>query len=156
MLTSVGKNTMIALIVVLASVYLTTQTVHAACTERPDDNSTDGTAVDKVSNFFVEVGCTIKSGAERVKERVESGYNYLKSKITPEDMKNQTLASNDQITFQEDELAPGGIGGSVPSASPATFHELPGIDFRTALIAPEMCPPGQVRVDGSCRKDADI
>lgn len=160
MFTSVGKGTMFVLIVVLASAYLTTQTVNAACTERPADNSTADTAVDKVSNFFVEVGCTFKSGAERIKERVESGYNYLKSKITPEDMKNQTLAdgktSDDRITFQEDELASGGIGGSVQTATPATFHETPGIDFRTALIAPEMCPQGQVRVDGRCRLDADV
>lgn len=157
MLTSVGKNTMFVLIVVLASAYLTTQTVNAACTERPPDNTTADTAVDKVSNFFVEVGCTIKSGAERVKERVESGYNYLKSKITPDDMKNGTLTANDDhITFQEDDAQGGGIGGSIPAATPVEFHETGVIDFRTALIAPEMCPRGQVYVDGQCRIDADV
>lgn len=158
MFTSVAKNTMFVLLVVLASAYLTTQTVNAACTDRPVDNSTvDASAVDKMSNFFVEVGCTIKSGAERVKERVESGYNYLKSKITPDDMKNGTLTgtNDDHITFQEDDAA-GGIGGSVPAAPPVEFHETGAIDFRTALIAPEMCPQGQVHVNGKCRLDADL
>lgn len=161
------KNMMFVLVVVLASVCLTTTKVNAACTERPADNSTSDSAADKVSNFFVEVGCTIKSGAERVKERVESGYNYLKSKMTPEDMKNnQTMAdgpstpSDDRITFKDDEfpenMAPG-MGGSLHVTTPAGVYKrrLEVVD-RTALIAPEMCPEGHVLLNGKCREDADV
>lgn len=162
----VEKTTMLVLVVVLASVCLTTTTVSAACTERPADsnNSTSDSAVDKVSNFFVEVGCTIKSGAERVKERVESGYNYLKSKITPEDMKNQTMtddkADGDRITFKEDDES---MGGSVQAVTPAGIRndknmpEKVELADRTALNAPlnlEDCKEGQVRVNSKCRQDA--
>lgn len=163
---SVGKNTMFVLIVVLASVCLTTTTVNAACTERPADNSTtDNSAVDKVSNFFVEVGCTLKSGAERVKERVESGYNYLKSKITPDDMKNQTMMadgpstpSDDRITFKDDDNPDNmELGASLQITTPAgMFRREPLVVDRTALIAPEMCAEGEVRLHGKCRQRADV
>lgn len=165
---AVTKNMTLISIVLLASACLTTVNA-AACIERPlDNNSTSDSAVDKVSNFFVEVGCTIKSGAERVKERVESSYNYLKSKITPEDMKNQTLAdgqttpADDRITFKEDEQPDNmaaGIGGSVQATTPAGVHKMPEkfqVVDRTALIAPEMCAEGQVYINGKCRLDADL
>lgn len=162
---STGKNMMLVLIVVLASVCLTTTTVNAACTERQaDTNATSDSAVDKVSNFFVEVGCTIKSGADRVKERVESGYNYLKSKITPDDMKNQTMmaddkltTSDDRITFKEDEE---NMAAGISAVTPAGMHknspEKVVIVDRTALIAPEMCPQGLILVNSKCRQDADL
>lgn len=161
----VEKTTMFVLVVVLASVCLTTTTVSAACTERPaDGNNATDSAVDKVSNFFVEVGCTIKSGAERVKERVESGYNYLKSKITPEDMKNQTMtdgekADGDRITFKEDDES---MGGSVQAVTPAGIRNdknMPQkveIADRTALSAPEFCAEGQVLINAKCRQIAEI
>lgn len=163
----VEKSTMLVLAVVLAGVCLTTTTVSAACTERLADNnnSTSDSAVDKVSNFFVEVGCTIKSGAERVKERVESGYNYLKSKITPDDMnKNQTMTDDkvsdgDRITFKEDDE---GMGASLQAATPAGIHndknmaQKVTIADRTALSAPEFCAEGQVYINSKCREIADV
>lgn len=167
---SIEKNTMFLVIVVVASVCLTaTTTVNAACTERPADgqNATDS-AVDKVSNFFVEVGCTIKSGAERVKERVESGYNYLKSKITPDDMKNQTMTGDDKvtpsddgdrITFKEDDENNMALGIAV---TPAGIHndknmqEKVEIADRTSLFAPEMCGEGEVRVNSKCRQKVEV
>lgn len=171
MMISIEKNTMFVLIVVLASVCLTTTTVNAACAERPNDNNnaTSDSAVDKVSNFFVDIGCTIKTGAERVKERVESGYNYLKSKITPDDMKNQTMIDDntapgtdgDRITFKEDDEN-AAMGGSLQATTPAAMHNprnVPGkvdITDRTALIAPEFCAEGEVLVDSKCRKIVEI
>lgn len=167
---STEKSTMFVLVVVLASVCFTTTTVNAACAERAaDNNNATDTAVDKVSNFFVEVGCTIKSGAERVKERVESGYNYLKSKITPEDMKNQTMTDDalstdgDRITFKEDdENAAPGAGGSLQATTPAAMRNEQNraqkveIADRTALVAPEFCAEGEVLVNSKCRKIADV
>lgn len=164
------------LVVTLANIMFV---VNAACVERPEaTNSTADSAVDKVSNFFMEVGCTLKSGAERVKERVESGYNYLKAKITPDDLKaNSTtlndlkprIPDNDRITFKdspEDALIEHGLIEQVEIATElttSTESSITGvnnttvtIDDRTALTAPEMCPQGEVKVDGKCRKNVDF
>lgn len=172
-----NKSGIFLLIVTLANVMFT---VNAACVERLEaTNSTAESAVDKVSNFFMEVGCTLKSGAERVKERVESGYNYLKAKITPEDLKANSTTLNDlkpsipdddRITFkdspedglieQEVEIAQVEIATELTTS---TVSSIPGvnntavtIDDRTALTAPEMCPQGEVKVDGKCRKNVDF
>lgn len=155
-----GKTANFLLIVTIASVMTT---VNAACVERQQStNSTSDSAVDKVSNFFVEVGCTIKSGAERVKERVESGYNYIKSKITPDDVKNGTISDNkvplaqpdDRITFKDEQgSANDQEAVNPPEASPVAMNPMPvELVDRTALTAPEMCHDGFKRIDGKCRE----
>lgn len=157
-----GKMANLLLIVMIASVMAT---VNAACVERQQNaNSTSENTMDKVSNFFVEVGCSIKSGAEKVKERVESGYNYLKSKITPDDVKNGTIADNkvplaqkdDRITFKDEQGAandqamnsPDGETSEPGSGEPKTIELID----RTAITAPEMCPKGYKRIDDMCRE----
>lgn len=173
-----NKSGIILLIVTLANVMFA---VNAACVERSEaTNSTAESAVDKVSNFFMEVGCTLKSGAERVKERVESGYNYLKTKITPDDLKANSTTLNDlkpsiphddRITFKdspedgliEHEIAQIAQVEIATELTTSTESSITGvnntavtIDDRTALTAPEMCPQGEVKVDGKCRKNVDF
>lgn len=165
-------------IVTLANVMFA---VNAGCVDRPEAiNSTAESAMDKVSNFFMEVGCTFRSGAEKVKERVESGYNYLKSKITPDEFKNSTtqndvkanIPNDDRITFKdspEDGLIEYGmqptaeIETTTIEVASSTLSSINGvnntgvtIDDRTALTAPEMCPQGEVKINGKCRKDIDL
>lgn len=139
----------------------------AACVDRQNANATSDSAMDKVSNFFVDIGCTLKSGADKVKERVESGYNYIKSKITPDDVKNATMTDNnitlaqsdDRITFKDDQ------GSSDPemSATEITITSTnddnnPGtkLENRVALRAPEICPKGHSRIEGRCREVFDL
>lgn len=171
-----NKSGIFLLIVTLVNVMFA---VNAACVERPEatTNSTAESAVDKVSNFFMEVGCTLKSGAERVKERVESGYNYLKAKITPEDLKTnsttlndlkQSIPHDDRITFKdspedgliEHEMAQVDIATELTTSTESSITEVNNttvkIDDRVALSAPEMCPQGEVKVDGKCRKNVDF
>lgn len=170
---AVNKSGIFLVIVTLANVIFA---VNAACVDRPESGNSTESAVDKVSNFFMEVGCTIKSGAERVKERVESGYNYLKSKITPDDLKNSTLhndvksniPNDDRITFKdspEDGLgeydsAPVEISTEPTTSTASSSSEANGttvlLDDRVALTAPEMCPEGEVKVNGKCRTPVDV
>lgn len=174
------KIAIFLLIGALASVLIA---VDAACVERDikDHNATE-TAVDKLSNFFMDVGCSIKSGAEKVKERVESGYNYLKSKIDDSDNRNKTskeihieskpnkpienkhddehkepneddLLNDDRITFKDQDSE---ISPQDITTELPVNKTLVSIDDRTALTAPEMCPQDEVKVDGKCRKNVDL
>lgn len=64
--------------------------VKGACTERGTatdlnkQSETDSIA-SSLGNFFMDVGCGIKSGAKSVKDSVETGYKFLKSKITSDE-----------------------------------------------------------------------
>lgn len=136
--------------------------VDAACADRNEENnSTSDSTVDKVSNFFMEVGCTLKSGAERVKERVEHGYNYLKSKITSDEVKNATDApstdsyKDDRITFRDDDASPSNLPTEQSSTIlPDVSGNATGIEVgtRNALTAPEMCQDDEATIDGKCRE----
>lgn len=155
--------------------------VNAGCVDRPEATNTTETAADKVSNFFMEVGCTLKSGAEKVKERVESSYNYLKSKITPDEFKNSTHndvkpPTDDRITFKDNpedtmlghEQSPPEMATELPvpistSTSTATAPSVNGanntivsIDDRATLVAPEMCKENEVKIKGVCQERVDI
>lgn len=174
------KSAIFLLIVTLANVMIV---ANAACADRLDANSSNSTSdstVDKMSNFFMEVGCTIKSGAEKVKEKFESGYNYIKSKVTPDEFKNATqsdvkpmndgsLPQDDRITFKDNpEDALNGNESSPPESSPTEANTVVGatdvtitypdvtaivVEDRTALDAPEMCSQGEVKTKGKCRKE---
>lgn len=77
------------LTIFLLIIALTHSLTEGACTERTDTASIDqikpnesDSVATSVSNFFTDVGCTLQSGAKTVKERVQSGYQFLKQKIT--------------------------------------------------------------------------
>lgn len=62
--------------------------IDGACIQQPENHHpSNETTLDKVSDFFSDLGCSLKSGAGKVKDGVESGYNYLKTKITKTDKK---------------------------------------------------------------------
>lgn len=179
------KSVILLLVVVLACVLIK---VDASCIDRDvkDHNSTEST-VDKVSNFFMEVGCTLKSGAEKVKEKVESGYNYLKSKIDDSTHKNKTITENKteinehdskaepkeideskvateelplmddgRITFKDEdsEISPIDIKTTeLPKTTTSSNNNSTvELDNRTAIDTPSICPQGQERINGQCRK----
>lgn len=157
----ISRNTVIFFVIVtIASV---TTTVSAACVDRQAANATSDSTMDKVSNFFVDIGCTLKSGADKVKERVESGYNYIKSKITPDDVKNATMIDNkvplaksdDRITFKDDQSSNDPeMNASEITTTSTNDDNNPGtkLENRVALRAPEICPKGQSRIEGRCRE----
>lgn len=174
------KSVIFLLVVAFASALIG---VDAACVERvtKDNNSTEST-VDKLSNFFMEVGCSLKSGAEKVKERVESGYNYLKSKIDDSPTNNKTtkdttpeptkltseneldnkqkhpskdeLLNSDRITFKDDDIIDS--SQDVTTAQTPTNGTAVNVTNRTAINAPEICPQGEVMIDGKCRQNVDV
>lgn len=151
---SVSNNIVIfSIIVVIAC---GTTTVDAACVDRENVNSTSDSAMDKVSNFFVDIGCTIRSGADKVKERVESGYNYLKSKITPDDVKNATSIDNvEQMVQTDDQMKiKDDTATKLPEITTASSHDGgKKVENRVAITAPQICPHGQIRLDGKCRTE---
>lgn len=84
------KSVIFLLILAMASVMIT---VNGACVDRElkDANATTtATTMEKVSKFFEEVGCTLKPFTEAVKNKVSSGYNYLKTKIDDSNSNNRT------------------------------------------------------------------
>lgn len=144
---STGKIVIVVLTFAFASVTM----VNAACVERPETNSTH-TAMDKVSDFFSDVGCTIKSGAGRVKDSVENGFNYIKSKITPDDAEHP---------LTESQTMPTDLGDRMERLTSSRVHEDVMRSKRyltsdSALFAPEMCAAGQVMIDGKCRAIVDF
>lgn len=144
-----GKVAILVLIVAYASATL--MVVNGNCVDRKATNSTSESAMDKVSNFFEEMGCTIKDGAGRVKEHIESGYNYLKEKMTI-DNKNQT--TTEAPSSSGNQVAPEmGEKQAIEGIDPNENEELPASFMRSALVAPIMCPNGQVQVNGKCRQD---
>lgn len=153
------KSTAIFLgVVIYASAMIA---VDAACADRYEADNPSNSTVDKVSNFFMEVGCTLRSGAQRVKERVEHGYNYLKGKITSDEVKNGTSATargsdqDDRITFRDDDGSPSNSSSEEPSTViPDVSLNATGIEVgnRNALTAPETCKEDEAVIDGKCRE----
>lgn len=74
---------------VLFSVTNFIRPVDSGCTNRPNNNDdttnttlpNDGDEHSSVSEFFHNVGCSLRSGAKKVKESVESGINFVKSRV---------------------------------------------------------------------------
>lgn len=155
------KRVIWLLIVTLASVMIA---VDANCIDRDptEANSTEST-MDKVSNFFIEVGCTLRSGADKVKESVKNGYDYVKTKLDGLNTKNQTDTDTkpitaeqfsnykDKITFREKDSI-----GLTTELTMITTTILPKLDDRIALTVPEMCQKGELKVDGKCRKQIKL
>lgn len=176
-----NKRVSFLLFVAFASVLVT---IDAGCIDRDvkEHNATE-TTVDKLSNFFVEVGCTLKSGAEKVKERVESGYNYLKSKIDDSTNSNKTMKetkpesdvhnlnvepksldvpkaaiedqfyNDDRITFKDSDETDN-VPQEITTEAVATTDV--SVDNRNALVAPVMCKEDEEMVDGKCREIVDL
>lgn len=61
-------------------VAIVTKTVEGGCANRSDGDDTDQEH-SSVSDFFHNVGCSIRSGAKKVKDGVETGYNFIKDKV---------------------------------------------------------------------------
>lgn len=170
------------LVVAFASVLVTIEA--ASCVDRnvKDHNATEST-VDKLSNFFMEVGCTLKSGAEKVKERVESGYNYLKSKIdesthsnnTTQDTKPKDNVHDLNVEPKKVDVPKAAVENKVLDEDRITFKDSDetenapqevttveietttvAVDNRVAISAPEMCKEGEEMIDGKCRETANF
>lgn len=123
----------------------------AACFDRFQSNATTDTAGERVSKFFEALGCSIQNGAGRIKDRVETGFNYIKNKITP-DENNQTLSVNETtLSPLDEEQAEKWKQFILPQVSSQQISE---VSLINALIAPEFCPQGQVRINGQCRDAA--
>lgn len=129
---------------VLMLAFLSLQnTVNGACNnEHSDTNSTNSSAMEKVSVFFLDIGCSIKSGANRVRDKIESGFNYVKNKITPDE---NDLSVTETIAAVDDQ-----IGEAERLVAPKTNTDKDAAP-ESMIQAPEMCPPGQVFVQGKCR-----
>lgn len=156
--------------------------IEGACTDRTDTASTDqfkpnetDSVSTSVSNFFTDFGCSIKSGAKTIKERVQSSYQFLKQKITnDESVTNPTEINNGQqsndfnsypkvplapeekrsidqlstvpLTPEEDRIV---FNGPIETfTTPAQIS----LDDRIALTAPTICRKGERLDNGSCRK----
>lgn len=61
-------------------VVFVTKTVDGGCVNRSDGDDSDEEH-SSVSDFFHNVGCSIRSGAKKVKDGVETGYNFIKDKV---------------------------------------------------------------------------
>lgn len=159
-----------------------------ACTERTDTASTDqikpnesDSVSTSVSNFFTDVGCSIRSGAKAVKERVQSGYRFIKQKITNDDrVTNPTEMNNNHngqpvdfnsyypnIPLAPEEykyidpvskvpLAPEDdrivFNGPIETSTLAQFS----LDDRIALTAPTICRKGERFDNNRCKKIFNI
>lgn len=90
------KSVIFFIIVALASASIT---VDAACVERePVEGNVTVSTMDKVKSFFEEVGCTLKPFAEYARNKVSSGYNYLKTKVDESNSANKTTTASKKGT----------------------------------------------------------
>lgn len=77
--------------VIVASAMIT---VDAACVEREQvEGNVTVSTMDKVKSFFEEVGCTLKPFAEYARNKVSTGYNYLKAKVDESNSGNKTTTN---------------------------------------------------------------
>lgn len=120
------------------------------CVERSDPNYETAKQTDSstFSDFLSSVGCSIQSGARRVKDGVEGGYNYLKDKISTavDDTKSRDHRPSpenggDAVIEGESDIYKH-IRESVPLA-PTPTPSVTGIslDDRNAIAGPVSCPP---------------
>lgn len=167
------------LTIFLLIIALTHSLTEGACTERTDTvTSTDQLKPNEsesvstsVSNFFTDVGCSIKSGAKAVKERVQSGYQFIRRKIENDDSATNPTEHNNngrQDNFNSKEeskfidnhpqvpLAPFDdqivFDGPIQTTTPVGFS----LDDRVALTAPTICRKGERLVNDRCRKVSDF
>lgn len=169
------------LTIFLLIIALTHSLTEGACTERTDTASTDQVKPNEsdsvstsVSNFFADVGCTIKSGAKAVKERVQSGYHFLKQKVTNDDGVTNPTEINDNHNGQP--LNDFNSYSNIPLAPEENkfIDQLPkvplapeddrivfngpietstiAVDDRISLTAPTICRKGERLENDRCRK----
>lgn len=142
---SLNKNGLLLIVVLMCL----TASVHCGCVDRSDPNyetakQTDGSSI---SDFLTNIGCSIQSGAKRVKDGVEGGYKYLKDKITTagdetsaRDREHRPSEPNADAVIEGQGEIYKHIRDSVPLVSKKPNVTL---DDRNAIAAPIACPPNQ-------------
>lgn len=147
--------------------------VNCGCAERtgPDNDENSGNDDESsVSNFFSNIGCSIKSGAKKVKESVEDGYKFIKTKLSSSDEETQNTdkkeeqlesshsmnaASNGQIVFEDDQI----VSEVTPIQTESiSENKTMVLDDRASLTAPENCADaGYLRTsEGNCVKQTNF
>lgn len=131
-----GKIVSFVLVLVVASIL---NPVDGACTDRSntDDKSAESDSIaSSVSNFFMEVGCSIKHGAKSVKDGVENGFKFIKSKVSSEHEHEHEHDHNGTIPFDEHdrlhEHVPLG-GKNDPITFPDNDHKLSVQPIKTTV-----------------------
>lgn len=168
----------------IRNVYLLTAlvvSVNSGCVvrerrETTSKNSTTSIGSD-ISNFFTNLRCNIQNGAQKAKETVEGGYNYVKKRFSSdnancENCENDndnmngngaTIENSDRIVFMnddEEDITYKQIRKYMPISNVSEMSTIPAhepmkngnvtIGDRNALSAPIVCPKGQRLVDQKC------
>lgn len=131
--------------------------IECACLDRDDPNYETAKQTDSstFSDLITNIGCSIQSGAKRVKDGVEGGYKYIKDKIsTTMDESNARDHEHRPINPAGDAVIEGNgeIYKHIRESVPLVTKPNVTIDDRNAITAPIACPPYTKYVNGICEK----
>lgn len=88
------RKTALLLLIVLAAVVL--NSVKAAYIDPSENNEKDLTSDNEnQSSFLSDIGDVIKSSVKKVKEKVETGYDYIKTKVSSPNNKNKDIGETE-------------------------------------------------------------
>lgn len=119
---------------------LVTGPVNSGCTNRNEDAADGEESNSGVSSFLHNVGCSLRSGVKKVKESVESGYKYLKTKVqTTSDDESEAKTADDK----KDEVA------VVAEVLEDRQFETSSLPSSTVATSTEKDPEINVRIDAT-------
>lgn len=103
---------------------------------------------------------SVNNNFMRTTNRIELKYNYRDNRITDNinseampESPNESKA-DDRIVFKDNQME---IPNKLVTLKPNVSHNNDIIlEIRTAIKAPEFCPEGQIRINRTCRLDADL